>query len=157
MQISAYAAARNYPLHNIAPQGVDQNKVDMALRNIRADIPLNESQLANALRNPNLSQEEKDLIVETLAKGDAADLLRFYANDASRHANDPDRTLGEDQRVIGEALQRAYENGQISADDLLRISDVNQAGNGAQRQRAWLAETGDHAEVVARARAVTLE
>ena len=67
MQISAYAAARNYPLHNIAPQGVDQNKVDMALRNIRADIPLNESQLANALRNPNLSQEEKDLIVETLA------------------------------------------------------------------------------------------
>ena len=48
MQISAYAAARNYPLHNIAPQGVDQNKVDMALRNIRADIPLNESQLANA-------------------------------------------------------------------------------------------------------------
>ena len=133
MQISAYAAARNYPLHNIAPQGVDQNKVDMALRNIRADIPLNESQLANALRNPNLSQEEKDLIVETLAKGDGADLLRFYANDASRHANDPDRTLGEDQRVIGEALQRAYENGQISADDLLRISDVNQAGNGAQR------------------------
>lgn len=111
---------------------VDQHKVDMALNLIRADVPLNESQLANALNNPNLGQAERDAILQELARGDDAGLMAFYANDVGRNLHE-DPSLIEDQRIIGEALQQAFENGVLNADDLLRISDFNGAGNGAQR------------------------
>lgn len=132
MQVSAYASqSTSYPSQSLAPTA-DQHKVDMALLSIRADVPINASALANALRNPNLNQAEKDLIVQTLAQGNEHDLMVFYANDVFR--DDAGASgLEEDQRVIGEALQRAYELGNISAHDLVRIADLNQAGNGAQR------------------------
>ena len=113
----------------------------MALDMIRADVPMSQSQLADALQNPNLNQAEKDAILQELASGDEAGLAAFYANDAARTIRD-DPTLASDQQIIGEALQQAYEDGLISADDLLRIADVNQAGNGAQRLLAILESGG---------------
>jgi hypothetical protein len=113
------------------PPLVDDNKVEMALRQIRADIPLNQSQLANALRNPNLNQAEKDLILQKLAR--EGDHLSFFANDASRLRDGDYASLSEDQRVIAEAVQKAYDDGAIDADDLVRIADQNGAPNGAQR------------------------
>lgn len=110
---------------------VDQHKVDIAVQTIKADMPMTESQLANALRNPNLNQAEKALIVQTLARDESA-VGVFYANDHNRAERDP-RGLAEDQAVIGQALQDAYESGAIGADDLVRISDYNGVGNGAQR------------------------
>ncbi|WP_407351885.1 hypothetical protein [Luteimonas sp. R10] len=112
---------------------IDQSKVDGALRNIQADSITGQSALANALSNPDLNQAERNEILQTLARGDENHLLAFYANDASRTRDDQYASLGEDQRIIGEALQQAYEDGAITADDLLRISDVNQSGNGGQR------------------------
>ncbi|MEN1924925.1 hypothetical protein WCE55_01135 [Luteimonas sp. MJ293] len=111
---------------------IDQRKVETALMSIRADVPLNQSQLAEALQNPNLNQSERDAIIQELASGDESGLMAFYANDSARAIRD-DPTLGADQQVIGEALQQAYEDGVIGADDLLRIADFNGAGNGAQR------------------------
>ena len=126
--------------HNATTQ-VDQIKVEMALDMIRADVPMTQSQLADALQNPNLNQAEKDAILQELASGDEAGLAAFYANDAARTIRD-DPTLASDQQIIGEALQQAYEDGLISAEDLLRIADVNQAGNGAQRLLAILESGG---------------
>lgn len=112
-------------------QQIDQTKVDTAVRIIQADVPMSESQLANALRNPNLNDAEKTAIVQQLAKDDSS-VIAFYANDATRADRDPG-ALASDQAVIGQALQSAYESGAISADDLVRISDFNGVGNGAQR------------------------
>src|SRR5699024_4321236 len=79
---------------------VDQQKVDMALRTIRADMPMNQSQLANALRNPNLNQAERNEIVKTLA-GEDGQQLRFFGNDAARSIHDEGGTsLSDDQTVI---------------------------------------------------------
>lgn len=117
---------------------VDQQKVDMALRTIRADVPMNQSQLANALRNPNLNQAERNEIVKTLA-GEDGQQLRFFGNDAARSIHDEGGTsLSDDQTVIADALQQAYDDGAIDQKDLLRIADVNEAGNGAQRLMAIL-------------------
>ena len=110
---------------------IDQNKVDSAVMTIKADMPMSESQLANALRNPNLNDAEKQLIVQTLARDESA-VGVFYANDVNRTVRDP-QALSEDQALIGQALQDAYESGAITADDLVRISDYNGVGNGAQR------------------------
>lgn len=111
---------------------IDQHKVDMALQTIRADIPINDSQLASALTNPRLNQAERNLIIQTLAREENG-ALPFYANDVSRTGDNASAELSADQRVIGQALQQAYEDGAINADDLLRIADANGAGNGAQR------------------------
>lgn len=119
---------------------VDQQKVDTALRNIRADVPMTESQLANALRNPNLNQAERNQIIQTLAREGGQQSL-FFANDAARSIRDGDRhSLPDDQKVIADALQKAYEDGAINEQDLLRIADANEAGNGAQRLMAILRE-----------------
>lgn len=111
---------------------VDEGKVELALQNIRADWPMNESQLASALTNPNLNQAERNAIIQTLAREDGGQLV-FFANDASRNNDRDYGGLLKDQRVIGEALQQAFEDGAVNADDLLRIADANGAGNGAQR------------------------
>jgi hypothetical protein len=115
-----------------AGNDIDQNQVDMALRTIRADIPLNDSQLASALTNPHLNQAERNQIIQTLAREDGAQGA-FYANDATRATERDYAALGQDQATIGQALQQAYEDGAIGQDDLLRIADWNQAGNGGQR------------------------
>ncbi|MCC6336036.1 MAG: hypothetical protein IT380_18860 [Myxococcales bacterium] len=120
---------------------VDQGKVELALQTIRADLPLNESQLAGALTNPNLNQAERNAIIQTLAREDGGQLA-FFANDASRNNDGGYGGLLKDQRVIGEALQQAFTDGAITADDLLRIADTNGAGNGAQRFLAVLQNGG---------------
>src|SRR5262245_44410881 len=95
---------------------IDQDRVDLALQNIRADIPLNRSQLAAALQNPNLNQAEKDLIIQTLARDQGSGAqLPFYANDALRASTGDYAALTEDQRVIAEGVQGAYERGAINA------------------------------------------
>lgn len=120
---------------------VDQAKVDIALQNIRADLPINDSQLAAALTNPNLNQAERNLIVQTLAREENGQIA-FYANDVGRTGDGDYRDLTADQAVIGQALQQAYEDGAINADDLVRIADANGAGNGAQRLLTTLQHGG---------------
>lgn len=136
-------------------QAIDNNKIDIALRNIRADVPMNESSLANALRNPNLNQAERNEIIQTLAREDGQQ-LRFFGNDVARSVRDDGyAALAEDQRTIADGVQQAYEDGAINADDLLRIADANGAGNGAQRfmsiltQSAGAGQPGGSAEVLA--------
>lgn len=117
---------------------IDTQKVDTALRDIRADIPMNASQLADALRNPNLNQAERNQIIQTLSREEGQQ-LPFYANDAARSIRDNGSTdLGEDQKVIADAVQQAYDDGAINQEDLVRIADTNEAGNGAQRFMAIL-------------------
>jgi hypothetical protein len=111
---------------------VDQTKVDTALRMIRADVPINQSQLADALRNPNLNQAERNQIMQTLAREDGQQ-LRFFANDAMRSTNGDYASLTTDQQTIADSVQRAYSDGALNKDDLLRIADANGAGNGGQR------------------------
>lgn len=108
-------------------QSVDQHKVDMALRSLAT------SNLAQVLENPNLNQAERNAIIQELATGDQEPgPLAFYVDDATRSIRE-DPSLHTDQQIVGEALQQAYEDGAINADDLLRIADQNGAGNGAQR------------------------
>ena len=111
---------------------IDNSKVDAALRAIRADVPMNASQLANTLRSPYLNQDEDNLILQTLAR-ENGEQLRFFANDVTRAGDDQYASLTSDQQVIADGLQRAYSAGAINKDDLLRIADTNTAGNGAQR------------------------
>lgn len=127
------------PRYDISPvdNQVDQSKVDMALRMIRPDVPINQSQLANAMRNPNLNQAERDKIIQTLAREDGQQ-IRFYGNDATRSATGDYASLSTDQQTIADAVQQAYSDGAINKDDLMHIADANGAGNGGQRFMALL-------------------
>ncbi len=134
-------------VHALSPSpaqtpAIDDRKVDMALRQIRADVPMNQSALAEALRNPNLSQDERNQIIQTLAREDGQQ-IRFYGNDAFRTRDGDYAALTEDQQTIAEGVQQAYEDGAINADDLLRIADANAAGNGAQRFMSILTQSSD--------------
>lgn len=123
---------------------VDQEQVDFALGTIRSDLPMNQSALADALRNPLLNEAERNLIIQTLARdGDEFAQLPFFANDASRFRTEDYAALAEDQRVIAEAIQTAYDAGAINADDLLRIADANGADNGAQRFLSILTQSSE--------------
>lgn len=127
------------PRYDLTPAGnqVDQNKVDTALRMIRADVPINQSQLADAMRNPNLNQAERNQILQSLAREDGQQ-LRFFGNDAMRSGNGDYAALTTDQQTIADAVQKAYSDGAINQDDLVRIADANGAGNGGQRFMAIL-------------------
>ncbi|RUL75946.1 hypothetical protein [Dyella choica] len=135
----------SYPVDSIAPRyevsatdnQVDQTKVDTALRMIRPDMPINQSQLANFMRNPNLNQAERDQIIQTLARENGQQ-VRFFANDAVRSAAGDQASLETDQQTIADAVQQAYSDGAIDKDDLLHIADANGAGNGGQRFMAIL-------------------
>lgn len=123
---------------------VDQEQVDFALDNIRSDLPMNQSALAEALRNPLLNEAERNLVIQTLARDeDAAARLPFFANDASRFRTEDYAALSEDQRVIAEAVQTAYDAGAIDADDLLRIADTSETANGAQRFLSILTQSSE--------------
>lgn len=111
-------------------EDINTQEVDMAVRECRADIPLGASQLATALRNPNLNQSERNAVIQKLARDGGE--LAFYANDASR-VQDSDHALTDDQRVIANGVQNAYAAGAIDTKDLQRIADKNGAANGAQR------------------------
>ena len=121
---------------------INQTDIDNALRQVRADIPLNRSALADQLRNPNLNQAERDKVIQTLAR-DNNQLLRFYANDASRLRDSDYAQLTTDEQTIADAVQTAYGDGAINADDLVRIADVNQVGNGGQRFLSILGQSGN--------------
>ena len=142
------------PVYRQPAETVDSHKVDMALNFIRADVPMNESALADALRNPNLNQAERNQIIQTLAREDGQQ-IRFYGNDVWRSGDGDYAALTEDQQAIANGVQQAYEDGAINADDLLRIADANGAGNGAQRFMAILTQgsearqPGGTAEVLA--------
>ena len=112
-------------------EDINSQEVDFAVRNCRGDIPMRESQLANALRNPNLNQSERNLVIQKLAREGGE--LAFYANDASRVPDADHAALSEDQRVIADGVQKAYSSGAIDTKDLQRIADKNGAPNGAQR------------------------
>lgn len=129
----------SFPVESIAPRydapadnHVDQIKVDTALRLIRADVPVNQSQLANFINNPSLNQAERDQIIQTLARENGQQ-VRFFANDEMRTRPDDQASLETDQQVIADAVQQAYSDGAINKSDLLRIADTNQAVNGGQR------------------------
>ncbi|MGH9381041.1 MAG: hypothetical protein ACRD2Z_10580 [Thermoanaerobaculia bacterium] len=122
---------------------IDDGQVEHFLNTIRADIPLNQSALAEALRNPLLNEAERNLILQTLARGDESELLAFYANDAWRFREEDYAALTEDQRTIADAVQKAYDAGAINADDLLRIADANGASNGAQRFMSILRQSSE--------------
>ncbi len=114
-------------------------------------------------------------LVETAARAAAAgepapgvptELLRTASWRAGRSGLTGDLLSPTDMRprpahdVVGQLVAHVRD-ALVDAGDLDLVTDLLgelwSTGNGAQRQRAWLAETGDHAEVVARARAVTLE
>jgi hypothetical protein len=114
-------------------QQINHQQVDLAVRNARADLPTGGSGLADALRNPNLNQAERNLVIQKLARDGQDGELAFYGNDISRQ-HDPDKTaLTEDQRIIADGVQQAYASGAIDAKDLQRIADASKAPNGAQR------------------------
>lgn len=127
------------PRYDISPANdqVDQTKVDAALRIIRPDVPINQSQLANSMRNPNLNQAERDTIVQTLAREDGQQ-IRFFGNDATRSTTGDYASLSTDQQTIADAVQQAYSDGAINKNDLMHIADANGAGNGGQRFMAML-------------------
>lgn len=127
MSISAVSTPAQVGTSN---QAVRQHIVDLYVSMCRADASMGQSELANMLRNPNLSDDEKTAVLQELARGDESGLRSFYANDVARSG---DSALTEDQREIGRALQAALDNGDLNADDLLRIADFNKSGNGAQR------------------------
>jgi hypothetical protein len=114
-------------------QPIDETKVQMAERRIAPDVPITGSALADVLRNPNLNQAERDRIIHDLAQKGASGVAPFYANDASRMQPGQQSALGNDQSIIANAVQQAYADGAINKDDLVRIADFNQVGNGAQR------------------------
>jgi hypothetical protein len=130
-------------LQGSAGEQVDQTKVETALRACRSDPVSNQSELGKAMRNPNLNGAERNQIIQTLAREDGQQ-LRFYANDASRTSDEDRDALNADQRAIADAVQKAYKDGAINADDLLRIADVNDAGDGAERFMSIL-QTSDSA------------
>ena len=121
---------------------IDQQKVDFALKTIRADVPMSESALAQALENPNLNQAERNEIIQTLAREEGQQ-IRFYGNDATRSGDGGYAELTGDQQTIADAVQQAYDDGAINADDLLRIADANGAGNGAQRFMSILTQSSE--------------
>jgi hypothetical protein len=114
-------------------QPIDESKVLTAERQIGADVPMNASALADAMRNPNLNQAERDKVIHDLAQKSGGGQAPFYANDASRIQPGQQSSLGDDQTTIANAVQQAYADGAINADDLVHIADFNGAGNGAQR------------------------
>jgi hypothetical protein len=120
---------------------VNTSEVDHAVRMCRADIPMNGSQLADALRNPNLNEAERNLVIQKLARDGGE--LAFYANDASRLHDSDQGALSADQRIIAEGVQNAYSKGAIDEKDLQRIADKNAAPNGAQRFMSILRLGGD--------------
>ena len=94
---------------------------------------MNESALANMLRDPNRPEADKTAVLQALARGDESGLAAFYANDFLRSLYGEDRALSMDQQEIGRALQAALDQGHLNVDDLLRIADFNPNGNGGQR------------------------
>lgn len=125
-----------------ADASIDQQHVDIAVQQIRADVPVNQSALAEALRNPNLNQAERNEIVQTLAREDGQQ-IRFFGNDATRSQDGDYAALTQDQQTIADAVQKAYDDGAINADDLVRIADANGAGNGAQRFMSILTQSSE--------------
>lgn len=114
-------------------QQINHEQVDLAVRNARSDMPTGGSQLADALRNPNLNQAERNLVIQKLARDGDDGQLAFYGNDISRQHDSEPAGLTEDQRVIADGLQQAFASGAIDAKDLQRIADKSEAPNGAQR------------------------
>jgi hypothetical protein len=121
---------------------INQSDVDHAVRKASFAIPLNHSSLADALRDPSLNQAERDQVIQRVAHDKNLD-VRFYANDGYRFRNEDFAALTADQRVIADAVQDAYADGAINADDLVHIADVpNGIGNGAQRFLDVLGQSG---------------
>lgn len=126
-------------------QQINHEQVDLAVRNARGDMPTGGSRLADALRDPNLNQAERNAVIQKLAREGQDGELAFYGNDISRQ-QDPDKAaLTEDQRVIAEGVQQAYSSGAIDVKDLQRIADKSKAPNGAQRFMSIM-QLGSHAK-----------
>ena len=141
-------------------QPIDQQKVQLAVREASVNIPLNASNLANILTSPNwnLNQAEQDQVIKDLARqGGLGSALEFYANDAARGNGDDYTSLQADEAVIGDAVQQAYADGAIDTHDLVHIADASQVpgGGGGQRfldvlmQGGAASEKGSAAEVLA--------
>lgn len=119
---------------------IDQGRVETALRELQAGPAQYGSTLADVLENPALSQAERNEILQEVAR-DPDMVGMLYGADSERAARGDYGALAADQQVIAEAMQQAWEDGAVTAEDLLAIADHNPAGNGAQRFLSLLAES----------------
>ena len=128
---SHYRMAANVPVREVKDREVNEREVEYALYYCRLDMSLTHSALARALRDRSLNDAERNLLVQTLARGDRT-RQRFYAHHSFRTRETESAALIDDQRTIARAVQKAFEQGSIDATDLLRIADSNKDGSGAR-------------------------
>jgi hypothetical protein len=105
-------------------QAVEQSDVDFAVRQAKSDPSL----LDDVLKSPQLNDAERDEVIQTLAR-DPDSAITLYGNDVNPNVSE----VRSGYTTIANAIDHAYRSGAINRDDLVRISDANQAGNGAQR------------------------
>ena len=101
---------------------VDQDKVELQARLVNGDGQL----LAIALQSAGTNRAYQNALIRELMRSD---------NPGDHHAfyNEMQRLTPEQQTIIANAVNQAYTDGAISQVDLLNLSDLNRAGNGAQR------------------------
>jgi hypothetical protein len=128
---SSYLSAAGTPVRSAADLEVNQREVEYALYYCRLDMSLTHSALARALRDRSLNDAERNLLLQTLARGERT-RQRFYAHHTFRTRDGESAALTDDQRTIARGVQKAFEHGAIDVNDLLRIADANKDGSGAR-------------------------
>jgi hypothetical protein len=128
---SGYRSAAGVTIPEAKDREVNEREVEYALYYCRLDMSLTHSALARALRDRSLNDAERNLIVQTLARGERT-RQRFYAHHTFRTRECESAALVDDQRTIARGVQKAFEQGAIDANDLLRIADANKDGSGAR-------------------------
>lgn len=108
-----------------APQTVDQNKVDMAVRMVNSS-----ADLVNMLKSPVLNQAERDAVVAQIAKDPDKQMFLY---------GDSERLPVRDQADIATAVNSAVKSGALTTDDLVKLADFDQSGMGPARLVQMLA------------------
>jgi hypothetical protein len=118
-QMPRNAANRTTEVQPDHPRSVDE-------RIKLADIHGGPSLSAAFLDRAKFTNADNDAIVQGLAK--RGDFASFYPETSA--SNDPS---GQERTAIAGAISHAFRSNAISQDDLMKISDANTLGNGAQR------------------------
>jgi hypothetical protein len=115
----------------------DQQWVDDFLTRPNSDMPFGPSVLAERLKDPAMTPEGRDLLLQTIIRSDSLSAARLFGNDGIRGLESSESSastaLANDQRVIGAALGEAFASGAVTTNDLVRLGDFPDVGAAESR------------------------
>ena len=124
----------------------DRQWVDDFLSGPYMDMPWEPSFVAERLRDPAMTPQARDLLLQTMIRSDSLDAAKLFGNDGFRafESSDPAvaTALASDRQTVGAALGGAFASGAITTDDLLKLGDLPDVGAAQNRMIAVLQAGG---------------